>query len=416
MSSSSKQRLRGPVARHTKLRSPSIGRRILKGAALAISAVLVATVGVSGYVYGDYFGTLKENSITLEGQDTAPPDVDVLPNEEINILLAGVDKCELEWVDTFAGRCTEEMAKAQEDTFQSQLNDVNMIVHISPEPRRLTVISVPRDMMTARPSCTDENGAETAPTEAAMFNSAYSTGGLPCVVKTAEQLTGLSIDHAALMTWGGVIDITDAIGGVDVCVAQPIQDPEHTHLDLAAGNHTLAGYTALQFLRVRHGVGDGSDLSRISNQQVYMGALVRKLVSDETLSDVGALLRLANAVVKNATVSSGLTDPMAMVEIASALRSVPVEDYEFIQFPAVDYALDANRVAPDEETWQQIMAAFDANQSLLAQEDPAATETPVPEETVSPTETPAPGQVELPSNIKGSNANEDLCSNQEALF
>src|SRR5690606_10988041 len=125
----------------------------------------------------------------------------------------------------------------------------------------------------------------------------------------------------------------------------------------------------LQFLRVRHGVGDGSDISRISNQQVYMGALVRKLVSDETLGDFGALLRLANAVVHNATLDDALAKPSTMVSIASALKSVPTSEYEFVQFPWIPWAPNPNKVAPDTYAWQQMQAALDAGQPLITPEE-----------------------------------------------
>ncbi|NHI16236.1 LytR family transcriptional regulator [Microbacterium sp. CBS5P-1] len=419
--------MRGPVARHTKLRSPGLISGSLKGIAFVVSAVLVSVAGVAAYAYTDFASTLQSNAVTLDGQDTAPPAVEVLPNEDVNILITGVDMCEAEYLDYFGGRCTEEMAAAQEDSYSGILNDVNMVLHVSAEPRSVTVISIPRDMMTSRPACTDADGNETWPATVAAFNEAYGVGGLPCVVNTAEELTGLEIDHAAMMTWGGVIDITDAIGGVDVCVAEPINDPTNTGLVLDAGNYTLEGVQALQFLRVRHGVGDGSDLSRISNQQVYMGALVRKLVSDETLSNVGALLRLSNAVVDNATLSTGLADPMAMVQIANAVAGVPLSDYAFIQFPAVDYPLDTNKVAPDTAAWAQVAAALEANEPIVFEEEDAATETPAPEETTdpteqieaSPTQSPEPTEsatVELPSNLSGSNADDALCSNQSALF
>src|SRR5690606_5719392 len=231
------------------------------------------------------------------------------------------------------------------------------------------------------PECQDIDGNPTSPASALPFNEAYGTGGLACVALTAEELTGYHVDHAALMTWGGVIDVTNAIGGVNVCIAQPIKDPIHTGLDLEAGEHTLVGVEALQFLRVRHGVGDGSDLSRISNQQVYMGALVRKLVSDETLGDFGALLRLANAVVHNATLDEALAKPSTMVSIASALKNVPTNEYEFIQFPYVDYAPNPNKVAPDVYAWEQVKAALDAGQSLITHdevEDPSAEQTEEP--------------------------------------
>ncbi|MFX5574637.1 LCP family protein, partial [Acinetobacter baumannii] len=89
-------------------------------------------------------------------------------------------------------------------------------------------------------------------------------------------LSGLQIPFAAKVSFGGVINITDAIGGVDVCIANGIKDP-YTGIDWPAGMRTVKGLDALQFLRTRHGVGDGGDLGRISNQQQYMSRLTSKL-------------------------------------------------------------------------------------------------------------------------------------------
>ena len=83
-----------------------------------------------------------------------------------------------------------------------------------------------------------------------------------------------------------MIEITNAIGGVDVCLANGIKDP-YTGIDWPAGNRTIQGVEALQFLRTRHGVGNGGDLGRISNQQQYMSRLARKLVSEEVLTNPG---------------------------------------------------------------------------------------------------------------------------------
>lgn len=279
--------------------------------------------------------------------------------------------------------------------------------------------------MTARPECVDYDGSPTPAVSLDQFNAAFTTGGLDCVARTTAELTGLEIDHAALMTWGGVIEITNAIGGVTVCVEERIprqswlEADEHTGLHLEPGEHELAGDVALQFLRVRGGVGDGSDLARISNQQVYMGALVRKLVSEETFTSVPTLLRLAKAVTSNVVPSSGLKDPMTIVSMARTLAGIPLEDYAFIQFPATAYEPDPNKVSPDMAAWEVIMQKFDDNEPIiLNEEEPEATETPSPADTPEPTDPQSPTQAPLPSNLRGSNANDGAadCLADTGLF
>lgn len=98
--------------------------------------------------------------------------------------------------------------------------------------------------------------------------------------------------------------MADAVGGVDVCLATPIHDTDVSPaLNLEAGNRTLRGAQAAAFLRSRLGVGDGSDLGRISNQQTFMSALARQTVSAGTLTNPAKVLRLANTAFQHMTLS-----------------------------------------------------------------------------------------------------------------
>ena len=132
--------------------------------------------------------------------------------------------------------------------------------------------------------------------------------------------------------------MSDAIGGVDVCVAGDISDG-NTGLHLTAGHHTLQGAQALQFLRIRHGIGDGSDLGRISNQQQFMSSMVRKLQSESVLaeprrrSSTSRRRRSRRSRSGQLVLSQALTNPTLMVQIAMALKDVPYEDIVFVQYP-----------------------------------------------------------------------------------
>ena len=117
--------------------------------------------------------------------------------------------------------------------------------------------------------------------------------------------------------------------------------------------HNLQGLQALQFLRTRHGVGDGSDLSRISNQQVYLTALVRKLKGKDILNNPVALYSLAKAAARNMKLSNTLSDPGTMIAVADALKSIPMKKITFLQLPVTSMTGEyVNRVAPDMEKAQ----------------------------------------------------------------
>jgi anionic cell wall polymer biosynthesis LytR-Cps2A-Psr (LCP) family protein len=133
-------------------------------------------------------------------------------------------------------------------------------------------------------------------------------------------------------------------------VDAPLVDPWSGINLPEAGFHTLEGYEALAFLRTRKGVGDGSDLSRISSQQVYMAALVRTLQADGVLNDVGKLYGLAQVAANTMVLSTSLGSLDVMVAMARALRGIPNENIVFIQYPVVnaDPELYPGRVVPDE--------------------------------------------------------------------
>jgi LCP family protein required for cell wall assembly len=411
---SEKTPLRRTVARHGQLRSPGPVAQLLKVIGIALAVVLVSGVGVAAYVGTTLLNTVAENSVDLEGQESVPPDIGAYEGG-FNMLMVGVDACEEKYAHLFGKRC-------ENSENDATLNDTNLLVHVSDAPRRVTVVSIPRDTMLAIPSCTDEDGNTHSAMSKQPLNSAWGYGGLNCVAQTVTKLTGQEIQYAASVTWGGVIEITNAVGGVEVCLANGIKD-RATGLDLAAGNHTIAGVDALQFLRTRKGVGDGSDLGRIGNQQQYMSSLTRKLVSSEVLGDVGTMLKLADTAVNNLTTSSTLT-PMTIAQIALALKDVPTSDIVFVQYPTGTDPDDPNKVVPSRDAADELFAALEANQPIeITHENnsndgvvvEAAPESEAPAETTEPEEgaTPAPEQtsVALSPSIKGNSAAQQTCSN-----
>ncbi|WCM55937.1 LCP family protein [Microbacterium sp. EF45047] len=416
---------RHPVARHGQQRTPSAASQLMKLIGIGLAVLLVSGLGVVGFVVAGWSNTVNANAVELEGQKDLPPDIGAYKGG-FDILLSGVDTCEAEIAHLFGDRCSGPDANGT-------LNDVNLLVHVSEEPRRVTAVSFPRDLMLPIPECTDEEGNTSGPMRKQPLNTAYGYGGLNCVTKTISELTGEDIEFAASVTFGGVIQITDAIGGVEVCLASPIKD-YHTGLDMAAGTHTIQGYQALQFLRTRHGVGDGSDLGRIGNQQQYMTRLVRKLISGEVLGNVPTMLKLADTGIKNVEPSTSLADPMKIVQIALAVKDVPFEDIVFVQYPTYTDPDDPNKVVPDEEAATALWDAVKANKQLqitheatendgvVLEEGTADPAVPAPDgeapDAGAPTETPAPDAsatpddaVALPSTIRGNSAAQLTCSN-----
>ncbi|WP_341935583.1 LCP family protein [Microbacterium sp. LWO14-1.2] len=406
-------RRRRTLARHGQQRTPGAVSQLLKFLAIGLSVVLVSGLGVAAYVAYDLTSTVSANAVELEGTEELPPDIGEYKGG-FNLLLTGVDTCEEAYAQYFGERCSGADS-------EGTLNDVNLLVHVSEEPRRITVVSFPRDLMLGIPACEDDKGNMHSAMSKQPLNTAYTDGGLNCVAKTITQLTGQEIQFAASVTFGGVIEITNAIGGVDVCLANPIKD-KYTGLDMAAGTHTVQGLEALQFLRTRHGVGDGSDLGRIGNQQQYMSSLVRKLISSDTLGNFPMMLKLANTGLSNMETSTSLANPTMIAQIALAVKSVPFEDIVFLQYPTGTDADNPNKVVANKSAAQAMWDAINENAQLQVTHENTANDgvvvtDPVPDTTVPDPTATAPATEEpsnvvaLPNSIKGNSAAQQTCSN-----
>ncbi|WP_200847122.1 LCP family protein [Microbacterium sp. 18062] len=419
---------RTPIARHGRLRSPHPVSQVVSMVAVAVLVGIAAVTGVVGFHVWDAATAIRDNAVDIGGDDAAlPPGIGEIEGG-VNLLLVGTDSCEGQDLALFP-RCGI-------DDDGGERNDVTMLVHISDEPRRVTVVSIPRDTYVEVPECEDDEG-RTRGGGIEKINASYMHGGLACSVATVEALTGEEIQFAAAIRWTGVINLSDAVGGVDVCVQGDISD-RHTGLALSAGTHTLQGVQALQFLRIRHGIGDGSDLGRISNQQQFMSALVRKLQSDAVFGDPATLLGFASTALqqvrdKQLVLDTRLANPNLMVQIAMALKDVPFEDIVFVQYPTY-YSGDGLR--PITDAADALFAALRENRPLqltgdasggfgvevtgeappatppteTVPEDAAPAEDAVPEETAPDAAVPSDEAVALPSQIPGQTAAQVTCT------
>lgn len=318
--------------------------------ASALAVVLVSGTSVAAIAGAQLAAAPKTVRLSTDDQSTAQTADITAIKGGANILLIGSD--------TRKGQFD-----AVEDV-EGARNDVTMLIHISQDHSQLTAVSFPRDLMVPIPACTNPETGSTYPAStSAQFNTALGNGGVSCVVDTVENLTGVSIPYAGLITFDGVIEMSNALGGVDVCVAQPIDDT-FTGLHLTAGSHNLEGSDALAFLRTRHGVGDGSDLARISSQQVFLSALLRKVTSDGTLSNPITLYKLAGAALSNMTLSDGLAQARTLVGLAGALRGMSTADMLFVQYPVADDPANSARVIVQEDTAHTLNVALQTDEKI----------------------------------------------------
>ena len=276
------------LARHGRLKLQSKGSALGGLFVKGLAVVLGATVAIGGYTFWDLSSSLQANGISLAN---AKPVTAADLEGPINMLLVGSD--------TRAGQ------GGGYGNETSNLADVIILLHVSRDRKNAVALSFPRDLMVPWPACPSTSGGPGyLPQSLGQINATISNGGPGCTLMTVEKLTGLTIPYLAMVDFKGVIEMSNAIGGVEVCVAKEISD-KYTHTYLSPGMHTLQGKPALQFLRTRHGVGDGSDLGRISNQQVFLTSLIRKVKSAGVLTNPVRLYSLASAAARNTMQTNG---------------------------------------------------------------------------------------------------------------
>jgi LCP family protein required for cell wall assembly len=387
--------------RHGRQRRSNAWLNAFRVLATTALVLVLSGVSVAAYAVWDLANRVQTVDLGTKIPEAAKVGAAAVDGE-LNILLVGSDS---------------RAGQSLDDGEEGELNDVTMLLHVSADHQNATVISFPRDLMVPVPSCAGPNGEENYWSAASerQFNSTLGQGGLPCVVRTIEELTGLDIPYGGVVTFDGVINISAALGGVDVCLTASIDDP-YTGLVLPAGDNTLVGVQALQFLRTRHGVGDGGDTSRISNQQIFMSSLVRKLKSAETLSDPLKVYSLAKAVVENMTLSNGFTSMTMMQSVASTVKNIDLDRINFVQFPSNSHPYQEGRLTPDLYSAQIMMDLVRAGQPIIVASTGEAVEV-VAGEAVAPVEPPVEGEVPvaptgtaLPDNVTGQSAATVTCS------
>jgi LCP family protein required for cell wall assembly len=165
-----------------------------------------------------------------------------------------------------------------------------------------------------------------------MFNTAFYVGGVACTEKTVESLKGVKVDHWVVVDFNGFKDMVDAIGGVVVCVPHAIDDDRY-QMHLEAGTQEIRGQEALDYVRVRHGFGDGSDIGRISRQQAFMSSMVNKVVSAGVLARPDRLIGFLDAATQSLTVDKGLESVAKIADLGLQFRSIGLAKIQFVTVP-----------------------------------------------------------------------------------
>ncbi len=329
------------------------------------AVALVATGALASYL--DLQSQLDVSDVdALLGEERSRPPVvaenhdptDPFAGQALNILVMGTDF-----------RDEENAAIAGEgDEFHS---DTTLLVHISGDRSRIEAVSIPRDSLVDIPACPRTDGSTSRPHRDTMFNSAFTIGGgddrdvtgaAACTILTVESLTGVRVTDHMVVEMTGVVDVVDAIGGVRMCLPEPVKGRK-VELDLQAGEQRLDGYTAINFLRARQGSGMGlemgSDLGRIERQQAFFDAMMREVLSQNLITDSARLYRVVREVLQSISTGPDLANPAALAGLAWSLRNIDPAQIVFTSVPVVDAPTNRNRVvwtSDADEIWERIKA------------------------------------------------------------
>ncbi|MGQ4374087.1 LCP family protein [Streptomyces sp. SAS_267] len=336
-----------PKGSRRKARSPR--RKALLVTAWTAAGVVALGGAGAGYLFFKLNGNLTSVDINQALGSDRPLKVD---NGSENILVLGSD--------TRSGTNKKLGGGADDGSARS---DTAMIVHVYKGHKRASVVSVPRDTLVERPSCTDSKGTVHGAVSGAMFNSAYSTGGAACAVKTVESMTGIRMDHYIEIDFSGFQKLIDDLGGVTITTTKAISDHE-SHLHLAAGSHELNGKQALGLVRTRHGVGDGSDLGRIQLQQAFMKALVDQVKHIGLLSNPKKLYDLADTATKTVTTDSDLGSVTDLASFAGGLKGIGSSRMTMVTMPVRYDPADANRVLVEKKKAELVWKALKADKPI----------------------------------------------------
>nr|WP_308365694.1 LCP family protein [Streptomyces sp. ISL-86] len=208
--------------------------------------------------------------------------------------------------------------------------DTIMLVHISADKERASVVSLPRDSYAEVPAHRDLVTGKAHKAHPVKLNAAYAEGGPGLTVRTVESMTRVKIDHYLEVDFTSFMKTVDAVGGVDICTAKTMRDT-HTGLELLPGTHRLTGGQALQYVRSRH-VDGAADLGRMQRQQRFMAALIEQATGSGVLLNPVKFKQVSSTLLGSVRADRGFGSEQ-MLALGQAMRDFSPSSSEFASVP-----------------------------------------------------------------------------------
>jgi LCP family protein required for cell wall assembly len=362
------------------------------GWARAVALLLsVVTLVVTGYGWSVY-RRLDSGLATSDVLSATPH-----PDGATDILLVGLDSR----TDAAGNPLPPELlSELRAGVDEGQLHtDTIILLHVSAGPNaRAVAISIPRDSFVVlaggrvRHKINSAYGRATEQAADALATQGLTgpnldrrarDAGRRALVATVEEFTGVPVDHYAEINLAGFVEMTEAVGGVPVCLERPVREVR-SGVDLPAGLQTVRGADALAFVRQRRGL-DGGDLDRIARQQAFLAGMVSRTLSAGTLSDPGAVRRLVDAVTRHVVLDRGWN----LDRLIAQFRRMSGGDIRFATIPTGNPALQTpvDGIAVQVDVAE--VRAFARGTIAATDAPPTGLPAPSPTSTTSPAPTPA---------------------------
>ncbi|MDQ0379412.1 LCP family protein required for cell wall assembly [Amycolatopsis thermophila] len=345
-----------------------------RGAKIAVGLVSLLVMSLTGYSWAAMQGLVNGLTTTDVIDANQPAD------GARDILLVGMDSR----TDAQGNPLPEDLlAQLRAGVADGEENtDTLIMVHIPNDGSKAVAISLPRDSYVSIPGFGQHkiNSAyarakaaerkklqDEGETDAKTIEVQSNQAGAKTLIQTVEKLTGSNIDNYASVNLLGFSEITKAIGGVDVCLKDDVNDP-YSGAKFTKGQHTISGVEALEFVRQRHGLPRG-DLDRVVRQQVFMAGMARKVLSAGTLADPGKLSSLTDAIKKSVVLNQGWD----ILAFAQQLKGLTGGQLEFHTIPVVnmDYSTpeDGQAIQVDPNQIRQFVQSTSAPAQAAQQAD-----------------------------------------------
>ncbi|MEU0403002.1 LCP family protein [Streptomyces sp. NPDC006197] len=283
----------------------------------------------------------------------------------MNVLLVGTDGRD---------RITpEERAKYRLGGEPCHCTDTIMLVHISEDRERASVVSLPRDSYAEMPEHTDLNSGRKHRAHPVKLNAAYAEGGPGLTVRTVESMTGVKIDHYLEVDFTSFMRTVDAVGGVQICTTRALED-SYTGLHLSPGTHELDGGQALQYVRSRH-IDGAADIGRMQRQQRFLAALIEQVTSGGVLLNPVRFREVATTMLSSVRADEDFgTDQL--LALAKAMRGFTPASSEFVSVPIGDMSFPVKDIGStvkwDAAKAQKLFQAVREDQPLSPQKAAAS--------------------------------------------